>query len=244
MNSQKPCLVLVHGFLGGSAQWNLQQKEWHSKFHVVAIDLPGYGLKHSLPAPTRIEDFAEAVLAELSDMGIQKFNLLGHSMGGMIVQAMVQQAPKRVTKLVLYGTGAIGSLPGRFEPIAESIRKAQIDGAYATSQRIASNWFLEGVEAQRYPVCAELAAMASLQAVLAGLSAMEAWSGVHRLPHIKQPSLIIWGDADATYTWHQTEQLWQQIQSSQLAVLPHCGHAAHLEKPTLFNAMVSDFLQS
>jgi pimeloyl-ACP methyl ester carboxylesterase len=86
--------------------------------------------------------------------------------------------------------------------------------------------------------------MASLQAVLAGLSAMEAWSGVHRLPHIKQPSLIIWGDADATYTWHQTEQLWQQIQSSQLAVLPHCGHAAHLEKPTLFNAMVSDFLQS
>ncbi len=244
MKSLKPCLVLVHGFLGGSAQWSQQLQEWQSEYHIVAIDLPGYGLKHNIPAPTRIEDFAEAVLVELSGMGIQTFHLLGHSMGGMIVQAMVKQAPERINKLVLYATGAIGSLPGRFEPIAESIRKAEVEGAYATSQRIASNWFLAGAKSPGYSKCAELAEVGSLQAILAGLTAMEAWSGVHQLAHINQSSLIIWGDSDATYTWRQIEQLWQQIQSSQLAVLPQCGHAAHLEKPTLFNAMVSAFLQS
>ena len=95
MKSLKPCLVLVHGFLGGSAQWSQQLQEWQSEYHIVAIDLPGYGLKHNIPAPTRIEDFAEAVLVELSGMGIQTFHLLGHSMGGMIVQEMTKLAGEK-----------------------------------------------------------------------------------------------------------------------------------------------------
>ena len=244
MYGTHPALVFVHGFLGGSAQWVKQSQALQSDYQVITIDLPGYGKKYLQQAPVRIEAFAHAVLAELSQLGVTTFHLVGHSMGGMIAQAIVEQAPKRIHRLVLYSTGAVGSLPGRFEPIAESIRRAKIDGAKVTGQRIASHWFLQGARAKNFHVCAELAAVASLQAVLAGLEAMGEWSGMAQLSAINQPALVLWGDSDATYTWHQTEQLWQHIKRSQLAVMPHCGHVAHLEKPSLFNAVLMDFLQS
>ena len=66
-------------------------------------------------------------------------------MGGMIVQEMVRlDHAERINKLILYGTGAIGMLPGRFETIKESKQRARKDGLEATARRIAATWFAEG----------------------------------------------------------------------------------------------------
>ena len=235
-------LVLVHGFLGGSAQWAAQVDAFSRDFNVVTVDLPGFGLKSGWDAPERIADYADFVLDELSSLGIKRFHLLGHSMGGMIVQEMTARAPERIESLVLYGTGPIGMMPGRFESIEESRRRASEDGAEATGKRIAATWFLEGEMAEHYPVCAGLAVKASLQAILAGLTAMETWSGLSALPKIAVPTLVLWGDCDRAYLWSQPEQLWRKIPGARLAVIPGCSHAVHLEKPHLFNAILKDFL--
>jgi len=55
---------------------------------------------------------------------------------------------------------------------------------------------------------------------------------------------VLWGDLDRTYTWAQTERLWRNIPQANLAVIPQCAHAAHLEKPDLFNQIIINFLQS
>jgi pimeloyl-ACP methyl ester carboxylesterase len=54
---------------------------------------------------------------------------------------------------------------------------------------------------------------------------------------------VIWGDHDRTYPWHQTEQLWTAIDDTSLAVIPNCAHAAHLEKPGIFNRILRDFFE-
>ena len=133
-------------------------------------------------------------------------------------------------------------IPGCFESIEESRRRASEDGADATGKRIAATWFLEGETAEHYPVCAGLAVKASLQAILAGLTAMETWSGLSALPKIAVPTLVLWGDCDRAYLWSQPEQLWRNIPGARLAVIPGCSHAVHLEKPHLFNAVLEDFL--
>jgi len=235
-------LVLVHGFLGGSGQWAAQVDAFSRHFKVVTVDLPGFGLKSRWDAPERIADYADFVLDELSSLGIKRFHLLGHSMGGMIVQEMAVRAPKLIESLVLYGTGPVGMMPGRFETIEESRLRASEDGADATGKRIAATWFMEGEMAEYYPLCASLAGKASLQAILAGLTAMEAWSGLSALPKIAVPTLVLWGDCDRAYQWSQPEQLWRKIHGAQLAVIPGCSHAVHLEKPHLFNAVLEDFL--
>ncbi|WP_371225065.1 alpha/beta fold hydrolase [Roseovarius sp. 2305UL8-3] len=235
-------LVFVHGFMGGSQQWQDQCAVLGDDFEVITPDLPGFGENAHLEAPGSIAGFAQWVLDDLSARGVERFHLLGHSMGGMIAQEMVAQAPDRVDRLVLYGTGATGILPGRFEPIGVSKQRANDEGARATARRIAATWFLKHEAATAYEGCAAIAERSGLQAIHAGLDAMQGWSGVSHLPEIQTQTLLIWGDRDRTYPWNQTEQLWRSISGASLAVMPKCAHAAHLEKPKLFNSILDDFL--
>ncbi len=234
---------MVHGFMGGSDQWHLQ-KSLGEQRHLVCVDLPGFGRNSHLQAHSSITDFAHWVLDELSRLGVTRFDLLGHSMGGMIVQEMVHLAPDRVCRLVLYATGAIGELPGRFESIDASIERAKAEGANVTARRIAATWFAALERAPEYQACADLAAQAPLPSLLAGLRAMQGWSGEYRLHQIMQRCLVIWGDQDRTYDWSQIERLWRDVPKSSLAVVPDCAHAVHAECPKLFNAIVERFLDT
>lgn len=234
-------VVFVHGLMGGSAQWEGQCAAL-VKHPVVTLDLPGFGAHAHLTPLHSIADLANWALKELDTRAIERFHLIGHSMGGMVAQEMAASAPARIDRLVLYGTGPTGVLPGRFETIATSKERARHDGAMTTARRIAATWFLNTDKAAAYPACAAIAERAGLDAILAGLDAMNTWSGIAHLPHIKIPTLVLWGDNDRTYPWSQTEQLWREIEGASLAVIPSCAHAVHLEKPALFNAVLAEFL--
>ncbi len=233
-------IVFVHGFMGGSPQWEGQKTAFgHGK--VVAVDLPGFGKNAHLQALTTIAEYADWALRELASRTISHFHLVGHSMGGMVTQEMALRASGRVQRLVLYGTGAQGLLPGRFESIETSKERAIADGAKATAGRIAATWFLEGEDAPAYAQCAQIAACSRLDAILAGLDAMRLWDGRANLSNLPPETLIVWGDRDRTYPWSQTEQLWQSISGANLAVIPQSAHASHLERPELFNRLVAEF---
>ena len=235
-------LVLVHGFMGGSTQWSGQIEALSEKLRIITIDLPGFGRNAHLPAMDTIGGFAEWVIEHLNSLGVEHYNLLGHSMGGMVAQEIARLDAARVDKLVLYATGAVGVLPGRFETIAQSKARAKSDGPRVTARRISATWFLEGEKAQAYEGCAQIAEQASQGAIQAGLDAMEAWSGSSSLDVLLAETFIIWGDQDRTYTWEQIERLWTKIPRTRLAVVPNCAHAVHLEKPDFFNALLLDFL--
>ncbi|MDU8909740.1 alpha/beta hydrolase [Aestuariicoccus sp. MJ-SS9] len=236
-------LVLVHGFMGGSDQWALQAPLAEGR-DLVRVDLPGFGRGADLPPIDSIPGFAAWVLEEVTRQGVDRFDLMGHSMGGMIVQEMIRQAPGRVARLILYGTGAVGVLPGRFEPIETSMQRTRDDGPASTARRIAATWFLQREAAAQYQACAAIAEKSGLPAILAGLAAMRDWSGVDHLPQIASETLLIWGDGDRTYQWSQVETLWRTIPRCQLAVVPGCAHAVHMERPDIFNRLVKGFLDS
>jgi 2-hydroxy-6-oxonona-2,4-dienedioate hydrolase len=238
-----PTLVLVHGYLGGSAQWAAEMDAWRSRFDVVAVDLAGYGQARDRAAPTDMAAHARAVLATLDALGITRFHLLGHSMGGMVVQQMVHLAPSRVDRLVLYGTGPQGSIPGRFETMARSRERLAEDGVERTARRICATWLLDREASPAYEALAALAVLASPQAAEAGLWAMEGWDGRDQLSGVGQPTLVVWGEHDRSYGWAQVQALWRGIPGASLAVLPACAHALHLERPALFHTLVQEFLQ-
>ena len=114
----------------------------------------------------------------------------------------------------------------------------------ATARRIAATWFLERENAAAYEGCAQIAERSGIKAILTGLDAMDSWNGIRHLQNLAAKTLVIWGDTDRTYQWSQTEQLWQSISQASLAVIPNCAHAPHLEKPEIFNSIVSDFLMA
>ena len=237
-----PAYVLVHGYLGGAAQWRQEIEHFSGRYDVIAPNLPGFGAASDRPGCDTVPGMAEAVHTLLDELGIQDFVLLGHSMGGMVVQEMARMRPGKVNRLILYGTGPLGMMPDRFESLDTSRERLLSDGVEATIRRIGATWFKRGTEARGYPMVTEIGKVANPQAAEAALSAMAVWDGRPALPCLAMETLVVWGDADRSYRWPQVETLWTNLPDVRLSVIPGASHAAHLEKPALFHSVIDDFL--
>ena len=169
-------LVLQHGYFGGAEMWQAQISYFKSRFDVIAPNLAGFGDSADLIAPDSIEECAQQVFDLLDSLGIKLFNLLGHPMGGMVVQQMATMQKERIEKLICYGTGPVGVLPDRFETLDQSRERLAIDGLEATAKRIAATWFAEGENTQGFSVCENVGKKATMQAALASLTAWEKWN--------------------------------------------------------------------
>ena len=236
-------LVLVHGFLGSSNMWNPQISFFKDNFRVIAPALPGFGNSSSIDSCDSIECMAKKILNLLEKKEIKQFNLLGHSMGGMIVQEIAKIAGEKILKLICYGTGPRGNIPGRFETIDQSRRKLKINGLESTASRIAKTWFIKGNKAKYFYLCKEAGKQTSIEAADNGLVAMKNWNGVENLKNIKSETLIIWGDQDKAYNLNQVKTLNNNIPNSDLKIIKGCSHNVHLEKPDEFNTVVDEFLK-
>ena len=235
-------LVLVHGFLGSSEMWTPQIKFLSKCFRVITPALPGFGESNKIKSHNNINAMAQTVLKCLKKMNIEKFNLLGHSMGGMIVQEMVKIASEKITKLICYGTGPIGDIPGRFETLDESRKKLKNIGLEKTARRIAKTWFVESDKAKYFYLCSNAWKATSLEAADNALIAMKNWSGLENLKNINNQTLIIWGDQDKAYNFKQVDTLNKNISKSEIIIFKGCSHNVHLEKPNQFNNTIKSFL--
>ena len=234
-------LVLVHGYLGGQNMWKFQEELKHD-YELIMPSLAGYGESANLTAPSTIRENAEQVFELLNHINIDTFYLLGHSMGGMIVQEMAALRPSRVEKLICFGTGSIGVLPNRFETIEESRHKIKTIGIKETRENIAKTWFVDYLKGEGYQLCLEEGAKASTQAALASLDAWDCWDGREQLSQIVSPTLILWSNQDRSYDINQQNILIKGIKNSRLEVIENCAHNSHMEKPKLVNNAIKNFL--
>ena len=235
-------LVLVHGFLGSSKMWKPQIDFFKDHFRIITPDLPGFGKSNKAKSHNSIQSIANLLINCLEEKKIHKFHLLGHSMGGMIVQEMAKKVGDKISKLVCYSTGPRGEMPGRFETVDESRKKLQKNGLETTARNIAKTWFIKGENAKYFDVCIETGKQTSMEAVDNSLVAFKNWNGVDTLKNIKNETLIIWGDQDKSYNFEQVQTLEKNIENSKLIIFKNCAHNVHLEQPDQFNKTIKDFL--
>jgi len=235
-------LVLVHGFLGSSEMWT-PQKEFLSKyFRIIAPALPGFGESSKMKSHDSINDMAKTILHSLSSKKIDKFNLIGHSMGGMIVQEMAKISGNKINKLICYATGSIGDIPGRFETIEVSREKLKLSGLKKTANTISKKWFVDGDKSKYFYICENAIKSTSLETADNALIAMKNWRGFENLKNIRNETLIIWGDKDISYNFEQVDTLNKNIPNSNIVIVNGCSHNVHLEDPRKFNEIVKNFL--
>jgi len=237
-------LVLVHGFLGSSKMWGPQIDFFKDNFRVITPDLPGFGKSNKAKLHNSIQSISNLILECLEEKEINKFHLLGHSMGGMIVQEMAKKRGDKISKLICYSTGPIGEMPGRFETVDESRENLKKNGLKTMARNIAKTWFSTGEDAKYYDVCIEAGTQTSMEAVDNSLLALKKWNGVDTLKNIKNETLIIWGDRDKSYNLEQVRTLEKNIKNSKLIIFEDCAHNIHLEKVEKFNEIVNKFLNN
>ena len=235
-------LVLVHGFLGSSEMWRPQIHFFKDYFRVITPDLPGFGKSNEVKSHNSIQSIANLLLDCLEEKKLDKFYLLGHSMGGMVVQEMAKKDRDKILKLVCYSTGSRGEMPGRFETVEQSRENLKKKGLKVMAKNIAKTWFIKGEDAKYFDICIEAGKQTSMESADNALIACKNWNGVDTLKNIKNETLIVWGDQDKSYNLEQIQILEHNIENSKLIIFKNCAHNVHLEQPGQFNNTVKDFL--
>lgn len=102
-----PAVLLLHGFLEDLTMWDDLTREFSKKNRVVRIDLLGHGLTENQGEVHSMEDQAEMVKTLLEELKIDRYAVIGHSMGGYIALAMAELYPRDLTGLVLMNSTSL-----------------------------------------------------------------------------------------------------------------------------------------
>lgn len=211
-------------------------------FDVIALDLPGFGEAGEAKTPDTIAGFSEFIVTILSQLSVDRFYLVGHSMGGAIAQQVAIDYPDKIHKLVLYGTSSSGILPERFENFDESIRRLELHGVNTHADRVVPTWFVHGTESPSYSMCRSAVGGLQVNNAIAAQQAIAKWDVTDRIREIVAPTLVVGGDQDRSCSPREAYKLWDNIPNSSLFIVPGCAHTVHLEKPELFAEIVRQFL--
>jgi pimeloyl-ACP methyl ester carboxylesterase len=220
-----PPLILLHGLAGSGDWWRRNLPALSAAFRVTAIDLPGFGSSH--PDARLILDEVPAQLAALlGELEIERANVIGHSMGGLLAGGLAADHPERVDRLVLVDagflsldptwrhriTGPLRTLPWTSPSIIptllrDTLRSGPVRMARATAEVLRKDWR-------------------------------------DKLPAIAAPTLVIWGEHDRVCNPRIGEQIAALVPDARLVIIRGAGHNPMWEKPADFDREVLAFLRS
>ena len=233
-------LILVHGAGGSSGYWGAQLSELSKELRVTAIDLPGHGRSERPRWKPTIGLYAEHVAGFMKQLEIPSAAILGHSMGGLVVQKLTIDHAKQVVKLIIVDSGAKlverGALPHDF-----NTQQAEIGMQILT--RVLSQKTLSDKKKMAF-VIKQISRNLTYDIGVLGrdLEAVANEDLRERLREISSPTLIIHG-ADDPIPLAMAEYLRDNIKGSKLEVIPDSGHMPMLEQPERFNEALLRFLR-
>ena len=242
-----PPVVLLHGIGGGRAIWRGSLPALAAAgFDAIAFDLPGYG-DSALEPPGGVDAMARAVAAAMQALGLAPAAVVGHSMGGMVAQALAALVPERLRALVLACTSpAFGKPDGDWQARFVRERLAPLDAGGGMAALAAQ--LVPGMVAPGTPP----AAVAEAQAVMARvpeatyravLAAIVAFDRRADLPAIGVPTLCLAGAHDRTAPPEVMRRMAERIPGAAYAELAGAGHVANVEQPQAFNDALVAFLR-
>jgi pimeloyl-ACP methyl ester carboxylesterase len=247
-----PILLLQH-FTGGMDHWDPKFTDGLAAYReVILFDNAGIGGSGG-ETPKTIEEMAVHVRAFVVAIGIEKFDLLGFSMGGMVAQAYTERHASTVRKLILVGTSPRGGDPTEFQ--AEVSQRARGDagleemawlffGHSEAGQKAAAEFW-----ERRHAREVDIDPPTRLDSIMAQVAAGRDWlrSNGDRfadLRNITVPTLVANGSRDVMLPTINSFYLQQNIPNAQLIIYPDAGHAPHFQYPDLFLAHAKLFLEA
>lgn len=226
-------LVFIHGAGGTHRHWGYQLQGL-SGVDLYSLDLPGHGRSEG-EAQTSIAGYSEFLLEFLDVLELTRATLVGHSMGGAIIQNLALDHASRVDRLILVGTGArLRVLP--------SILEGLLNDFEPTVDMMLGTAFSHNAP-QELMDLARLEWLANPPEVLHGdFLACDEFDVMERLEEIQCATLVLCGEADQLTPPKYSSFLHQRIAGAMLSIIPDAGHMVMLEQPGLVNHAIEVFL--
>ncbi len=235
-------LILIHGLGDCIEGWTFQYDELSKHFRVIALDLRGFGMS-DVPETISVEDFVVDVKNLMDHLGLDRANLLGLSMGGVVCMEFYRQYPERVKSLILANT--LHKLPEEAKPmfeqrlkllesspdmsqIAEFIAEMSIHQDRDDLKEMVRTIIRKNNKEFYTMVTAELGKI-NYESIL---------------PKIKVPTLVITAEYDVTTPPTLGREIARLIPNSKLVEIKNSAHLAKLENPEEFNSYIVEFLKN
>jgi len=245
-DSSLPSLVFLHGIGGAARAWRGQIEFFSGNFRAVAWDMPGYGGSAPL-ANVSIATLADALQNFLQGIGASAPILVGHSIGGMIVQQWLTKYRTAARAVVLAQTSpAFGKADGdwqksfveaRLGPLNRGETMASL-APVLVKELVGDNPDTAGMDLARS--CMACVPEASYRA---SMLALLGFDQRHALGGIKVPALVLSGAKDKNAPASMMAKMAGYIPSATYVELEGAGHLVNLERPVAFNAALDQFLK-
>jgi pimeloyl-ACP methyl ester carboxylesterase len=244
-----PALLLLHGFGSSLQAWDDWSLKLEQKYRLIRLDLPGFGLTGASPANDYSEEKDLAILTHFVDkLGLEKFSVVGHSMGGKMAWSLAASQPERVQALVLMApdgfpeTKDIGTKPYEVPAIMGLIKfvlpkylvRKSIEPAFSDADALNDALVNRYFDMLRAPGVRGAILERSNQTIYT--------DPVPRLKAIKAPTLLIWGEQDQMIPSTNAQSYANVLSNSTTVLVPKLGHLLQEEQPEKGLAAVMQFL--
>jgi 3-oxoadipate enol-lactonase len=231
-------LVFLHGVGSDKSVWKPQLEHFGQSRRTLAFDYSGYCESQFREDATR-DDYAAAILAAMTSLGIDKAHICGLSLGGVVALAMHSAAPERCASLILADTFAAHP---QGQAIYDRSIAASDDMRGLAEARVGALLVSEDPALRREVI----ATMSAIDPEAYRLGARAVWLAeqAERAAAIRRPTLILVGDQDAITPPVLSEELAAIVPHARLEVIEGAAHLSNLDKPEEFNRTIDDFLSA
>ncbi len=231
-------IVFLNGFGLGKDYWGELLKHYAGKYRIIAPDIPGFGEStrkkdacYDIPHQTaRFRDFVNVI-------GLEKFHLVGVSMGGAIAAYFTAGNPGRVKSLLLMDAFGVRSpVPSRAQ--IRFLNKRENILSYRTPEEFDNVMKLIFLNPPEMPAHfkAYITEVGAGEYTLQNRIFEELLHGgadilEGSLRNIQAPTLVIWGAEDSLFHPSSADRFAGTVQKCRIFIVDKCGHLPHLEKP-------------
>ncbi len=256
---ERDTLLFLHGFSDRKENFYFTSKTLSNNLDIIIPDMPGFGqstkdynLKYSL------EHYVDWLGEFIEHLPVENFHLAGNSLGGAVSAMLAERFPDKIISLIL-----IDSF-GFYMPGWESIYDEALEGKnlfHVESEKdfnrlrdivffnkpkfplFVKEYMVKDTMDNRDWYDKIFYELVDLDLIRKREKTPEALSLNALCPHIKMPTLILWGNHDSIFPYHIADFIKERIPDSQMHIFDKVGHCPHLEAPEALAREVAKFLK-
>lgn len=243
-NSQKPTLVLVHGYCENNSIWQDIAPRLSEWYYVVCPDLPGFG-----ESPVYFDDYTIDTLADelnqlLLTLKIDRCVLIGHSMGGYVSLAFAEKYKAKLAGLGMFHSTAFADSPEKKVTRTKASRFIKENGTQQFVASLFSSLFAEANQHRNLieKLVNEASKIPNNSAALAMEAMRERPDRTKIIQTLDKPILYITGKQDTAVPFHQNIEECFLAKDSMLVPLQSVGHMGMFEEPEIVTKQLKHFL--
>jgi 3-oxoadipate enol-lactonase len=232
-------IVFLHGVGSDKSVWRPQLEHFGAERRAIAFDYPGYGDSDPAGEGTTRDDYAQAILSAMLELGVERAHVCGLSLGGVIAIAMAHAALDRCTSLTLADSFAV-------HPDGEAIYQRSLGGS--ANMRALAEGRVDVLLAQpadpevRSEVIETMAAI-SPEAYCIGAEAVWLADQRERCHDIRAPTLVMCGAEDKITPPALSNELVRLIPGARFESIERAGHLGNIERPEEFDTILGAFIR-